>query len=304
MNIDLENCVRTLVNGASVESSADLTQGLLELGLKFRERAGRITLLESIELLNPEIIMGHLSSEPKLEIHWTIDSTNRYLMRMKTALDSVTVCLAEQQQAGKGRRGKTWVSPFGRNIYLSVGKHFSKRIAELGGLSLVAGIQVVKTLRACGLQDAGLKWPNDILLGQGKLAGILVELGVPVGDRVFVVIGLGVNFSIQEKDSRKIGQPWSAVAQYVSVSRNEMVGKLTENLLQAMECFESGGFAVFHEEWSGYNMYAGQDVVIHRGAERIEGRDAGVDEDGNFLLETAKGIQVFNAGEVSLRARD
>ena len=225
-------------------------------------------------------------------------------MGMKTGPDSVVVCLAEQQQAGKGRRGKKWVSPFGKNIYLSVGKSFSRRISDLGGLSLVAGTQVVKTLHACGLQDAGLKWPNDIILGKGKLAGILVELGVPASNHVFAVVGVGVNFSMQEKDGREIDQPWSAVDQYSSVSRNEMVGKLTENLLQGMELFEVEGFSAFHEDWSRYNLYDGRDVVIHRGAERIDGRDVGVDEDGNLLLETVNGIQVFNAGEVSLRTRD
>ena len=304
MNIDLENCIRALADGRDVKSNDKLTEALLELGLEYKVKAGLIQLLEPIELLNPDVIMRHISSEPRLEIHWTINSTNSYLMGMKTGLDSVIVCLAEQQLAGKGRRGKTWVSPFGKNIYLSVGKSFTRRISDLGGLSLVAGTQVVKTLHACGLLDAGLKWPNDIILGKGKLAGILVELGVPAGDRVFAVVGVGVNFSLQEKDSREIGQPWSAVGQYLSVSRNEIAGKLTENLLQAMQLFEIEGFSAFHQEWSRYDLYSGLNVVVHRGAERIDGRDVGVDEDGNLLLETTNGIQVFNAGEVSLRTRD
>lgn len=304
MNKDIENCVRALAVGSSVKSTVRLTKALSELGLEYQVKAGLIQLLEPLELLNTDEIMRQISSEPRLEIHWTIDSTNSYLMGMKTGLDSVIVCLAEQQQAGRGRRGKTWVSPFGKNIYLSVGKSFTRQIGDLGGLSLVAGTQVVKTLHACGLQEAGLKWPNDIILGNGKLAGILVELGVPAGDCVFAVVGVGVNFSMQEKDSREIDQPWSAVGQYTSVSRNEMVGKLTENLLQAMALFELEGFSAFHEEWSRYNLYDGLNVVIHRGAERIDGRDVGVDEDGNLLLETVNGIQVFNAGEVSLRTRD
>ena len=304
MNKDIENCVRVLADGSRVESTVELTKALSKLGLEFREKAGLLELSEPIELLNPDVIMRQISSEPRLEIHWTIDSTNSYLMEMKSGMDSVIVCLAEQQQAGKGRRGKTWVSPFGKNIYLSVGKNFTRRISDLGGLSLVAGTQVVKTLHACGLKDAGLKWPNDIILGKGKLAGILVELGVPAGNDVFAVVGVGVNFSMQEKDSREIGQPWSAIGQYSSVSRNEMAGELIENLLQAMELFEIEGFSAFHEAWNRYNLYEGVDVVIHRGSERIDGRDAGVDENGNLLLETVNGIQVFNAGEVSLRTRD
>ena len=304
MKTDIENWVRVLAGGDSVESTAELAGALSELGLEFRQNEGLIKLSEPIELLNPEIIMRHLSSEPRLEIHWTIDSTNGYLMRTKPEMGSVTVCLAEQQQAGRGRRGKTWVSPFGKNIYLSVGKIFNRPVADLGGLSLVAGTQVVKTLHACGLQDAGLKWPNDIILGKGKLAGILVELGAPTDNCVFAVVGVGVNFALQEKDSRDINQPWSAVGQYSSVSRNEMAGRLTENLIKAMERFEIEGFSAFHEEWSRYNLYAGREVVIHRGSARIDGRDGGVNEEGNLLLQTEDGIQVFNAGEVSLRVRD
>ncbi len=106
MNKDLENCVRALADGRNVKSTVKLTRALSKLGLEFREKAGLIQLSEPLELLNPDVIMQHMSSEPRLDIHWTIDSTNSHLMAMKTGPDSVVVCLAEQQQAGKGRRGK------------------------------------------------------------------------------------------------------------------------------------------------------------------------------------------------------
>jgi|TARA_B100001964_G_scaffold236205_1_gene297585 BirA family biotin operon repressor/biotin-[acetyl-CoA-carboxylase] ligase len=303
MTKSIERCIRSLAEGAGVESTVDLTRELKQLGLEFREESGKIYLSQTLELLDSNEIMRRISSKPELEIHWSIDSTNSYLVGKKPGPKAVTICLAEQQLAGRGRRGKSWVSPFGKNIYLSLGREFGRQITDLGGLSLVVGTQVLKTLHACGLAEAGLKWPNDIILKGGKLAGILVELGVPADDSVFAVIGVGVNLSMREADSQKIDQPFSTVEQYASVSRNELAGRLSENLLQAMTIFEQEGFTAFHEEWNRCNLYRGRQVVIHRGEERIDGTDIGVDVNGNLLLETVDGVRVFNAGEVSLRAR-
>ncbi len=302
MTKSIEDSIRSLVRGAGVEASVELTKELEQLGLGFREQMGQVHLSQPLELLDANEILHWVSSKPDLEIHWSIDSTNSHLLGKKPK--TVTICLAEQQLAGRGRRGKSWVSPFGKNIYLSLGREFRRQITDLGGLSLVVGTQVVKTLHACGLKDTGLKWPNDILLKGGKLAGILVELGAPADGGMFAVIGVGINLSLQEADSQQIDQPHTTVEQYGSVSRNELTGKLCENLLQAMTVFERDGFAAYHEEWNHYNLYRGRQVMIHRGEERIDGIDTGVDENGNLLLKTTEGVRVFNAGEVSLRARD
>jgi BirA family biotin operon repressor/biotin-[acetyl-CoA-carboxylase] ligase len=222
-------------------------------------------------------------------------------MELKPQPDSTIVCLAEQQEAGKGRRGKTWVSPFGKNIYLSVGTKFRRRTSELGGLSLVIGIQVIKTLRNLGLDNIGLKWPNDVLLLKGKLAGILVELKREHQGDVFVVIGIGVNFELEEKHSESIDQPWSELKPHITLSRNDVAGQLVNNMLMALEVFESLGFSAFRDEWNESNLYRGREVIVHLGEEQISGRDAGVDNNGNLLLETTEGMRVFAAGQVSLR---
>jgi BirA family transcriptional regulator, biotin operon repressor / biotin---[acetyl-CoA-carboxylase] ligase len=303
MNTGMENCIRALASGGRAVASNELAKTLADSGLSFKEMAGMIALSEPLELLDRDLIMRQISSRPELGIHWAIDSTNNYLLEARTGKGPVSVCLAEQQLAGKGRRGRTWVSPFGKNIYMSVGRDFDSGPGDLAGLSLVAGIQVIKSLHACGIHEAGLKWPNDVMAGKGKLAGILVELKSLARNCVFAVVGVGVNISMQEKYGRVIDQPFSVVSEYSSVSRNEMAGNLLENLLQAMALFEIEGFSAFHREWRQFDLYKDQEVVVHRGFERIEGRDVGVDDDGNLLLETAEGIVAFNSGEVSLRTR-
>ncbi len=293
--------IRLLARGDGIMKSDDLIDALSVLGLEVYKKSGLLYLCDPIELLQAERILSHLTSRPLLEIHWTIGSTNSHLMELKPKPDSTIVCLAEQQEAGKGRRGNTWVSPFGKNIYLSVGTKFRKRTAELGGLSLVIGIQVIKTLQNFGLDNIGLKWPNDVLLAKGKLAGILVELKREHQDGVFVVMGIGINFELEEKHSGSIDQPWSELKPYITLSRNDVAGQLINNMLMAIELFESRGFSAFRDEWNESNLYSGREVIVHLGEERIFGRDAGVDDNGNLLLETTEGVRVFAAGQVSLR---
>jgi BirA family biotin operon repressor/biotin-[acetyl-CoA-carboxylase] ligase len=293
--------IRALARGEGIIKSRGLIDALSVLGLDVYEKSGLLYLCDPIELLRAERILGHLTSRPLLEIHWTIGSTNSHLMELKPQPDSTIVCLAERQEAGRGRRGNTWVSPFGKNIYLSVGTKFRRRTSELGGLSLVIGIQVIKTLRNLGLDNIGLKWPNDVLLLKGKLAGILVELKREHQGDVFVVIGIGINFELEEKHSESIDQPWSELKPHITLSRNDVAGQLVNNMLMALEVFESRGFSAFRDEWNESNLYRGREVIVHLGEEQISGRDAGVDNNGNLLLETTEGIRVFAAGQVSLR---
>jgi BirA family biotin operon repressor/biotin-[acetyl-CoA-carboxylase] ligase len=301
MDNDTRQMIRTLAQGDGIIESDGLVDALSVLNLKAYRKSGLLYLCDPVELLQAERIQSHLTSRPLIELHWTIGSTNTHLMELRPQPDSTIVCLAERQEAGKGRRGKAWVSPFGKNIYLSVGTKLRKRTAELGGLSLVIGIQVIKTLRNFGLDKIGLKWPNDVLLLKGKLAGILVELKREHQDGVFVVIGIGINFELEEKHSESIDQPWSELKPHISPSRNDVAGQLVNNMLMALEVFEHSGFSAFRDEWNESNLYRGREVIVHLGEEQIPGRDAGVDDNGNLLLETSEGMRVFAAGQVSLR---
>ena len=301
MNKDTEKQIRRLISGEASELSSSLTNELVALGLNYQVKGGIVNLAEDIELLGYDRILDGITSDVSLDLHWSIESTNDYLMKAGVARGSTAVCMAEQQIAGRGRRGKVWISPFGKNIYMSLGRYFDGGASGLVGLSLVIGSCVVATLRALGVESVGLKWPNDIILGAGKLGGILVELGKLNKESTFVVMGIGINLELSEESSRQIDQPWSHIGDDATISRNDLAAGLIESLMTAFYRFEKDGFISFAEEWNSNNVYKGQEVVILQGEDRIGGIDAGVDHSGNYLLETATGVQVFNAGEVSLR---
>jgi BirA family biotin operon repressor/biotin-[acetyl-CoA-carboxylase] ligase len=289
-------------------SSGPLRQYLDRLGVGFSLQGKTIFLDPSLELLAPDIVRRHLQAETAggkeiaIEIHRTTQSTNDVaLARLSDpAIDSI-LCSAEMQTAGKGRRGRQWVSPFGRNIYMSYGCFVRRELSELSGLSLIAGMQVVDTLRKLGLSDVGLKWPNDILLEDGKLAGILVELKPAEKRGIGVVVGVGINLALDEKDALQIDQPWSAISSRVKISRNQLLGMLAGRLVCAIEIFAQQGFSPFARKWDEYNVYAGKKITIIRGDETTTGIDAGVDLDGNLRLNTGNGIVIHNSGEVSMR---
>ena len=169
------------------------------------------------ELLDEKHIRDQLSVPPELElaqleIFQSIDSTNKYLSERADRPEYVrSVVLAESQLSGRGRRGKTWVSPFAANIYLSTLWGFERGAEALGGLSLAVGVAVRRALLQVGLKDVQLKWPNDIYVGQKKLGGILLEmLGDPAG-HCSVVVGVGINVSMPVEAGEAIDQDLSLI---------------------------------------------------------------------------------------------
>jgi BirA family transcriptional regulator, biotin operon repressor / biotin---[acetyl-CoA-carboxylase] ligase len=298
---ELENFLTTGV----VDASTGLAELLTELSIPFSQESGSIRLVDGMEILDPERILSYLHEEAgdiplQLEIYRSIDSTNDTVMKAPFG-DIPLVCLAEMQKAGRGRRGRGWVSPFGTNIYLTLGQVLKGPLSALEGLSLVIGMQVVDTLRELGIRDVGLKWPNDILLEGGKLGGILVEIKPPTSTGIGVAMGVGINLAIDESAAQKIDQPWSVISANAEISRNKLAGILIARLLKAVRQFEQHGFGEFAARWNEYNHYADQTVTVIRGEETFTGIDRGVDETGNLVLETAVGLQKHNSGEVSLR---
>jgi BirA family biotin operon repressor/biotin-[acetyl-CoA-carboxylase] ligase len=205
------------------------------------------------------------------------------------------------QTAGKGRRGRRWVSPFGSNIYFTYGRFVSRHLSELGGLSLAVGMLAVDVLRSMGLQNVGLKWPNDIMLDGGKLGGILLELRASEARGIGLVAGVGLNLSLKAEEASSIDQPWSAISSQLAMPRNILLGRLGGMIVNLIQAFEDVGFDSLAEKWGEYNLYAGQQINVIRGREIISGVDSGVDRDGNLLLRTKAGLEVHNSGEVSIR---
>jgi len=269
-------------------------------------------LARPLEFLERERILGALTPEirdrvARLDIHQQIDSTNTWLLQQALAgAPSGSICLAERQMAGRGRRGRSWVSPYGSNIYLSVLWRSGRPPAQLSGLSLVTGLATHRALRALGVERIGLKWPNDILYGRRKLAGLLLEMAGEAEGPSHVVLGVGVNVRMPERSARAIDQPWVDLDTLVgseSVSRNQLVSVLIEQILQALAVFERAGLQPFVGEWHQHDCLLGQPVVLHSPQSAVEGVHRGIDGNGALLLEQAGVVRRFHAGELSLRAK-
>lgn len=212
--------------------------------------------------------------------------------------------MAEQQTAGRGRRGRQWISPFGANLYLSCVWEFFDGAAALEGLSLATGVAVAEALDTLGVSGISLKWPNDVLLSESKLAGILLEMTGDPSGRCQVVLGIGVNHRMPPALATAIEQKWARLDDTnPGISRNVLAARIISNVLLMLQSFEEEGFAPFQPRWQALDAFYGRNVVIKTGAADIEGVADGVDRTGGLRLLTPHGLQVMKGGEVSLRLK-
>jgi BirA family biotin operon repressor/biotin-[acetyl-CoA-carboxylase] ligase len=214
-----------------------------------------------------------------------------------------TVCLAEAQSAGRGRRGRGWVSPFGASLYLSLLWRFAQCPAEITGLGLLVAMAQARALRRCGAEGVGVKWPNDLVYRGRKLGGILMEMSGEVGGRCHVVVGVGINVALSPEQGRAIDQPWTDLAQILGddrLARNALAAAVIEAIVGAVGRFESRGLKGLAEEWRGLDTVAGRDVRVSTVRGTFGGVAAGVDGLGRLRLMRGGGEQVFDSGDVSL----
>ena len=282
-------------------------RGLERLGLSVQAVRGKgYRLARPLELLDADTIRAGLSPEVRqslaaIEYFHELDSTNSHL-RARGELPSGTVCLAECQTGGRGRRGRHWVSPYGANLYLSLAWRFEPGLAVLGGLSLAVGIALMRALRRLGVEDAGLKWPNDIYLRGSKLAGILVEASGESAGPCFVVIGIGINVAMPASQGARIDQQWTDLSSNgIHVSRNRLATALLDELVPILETYTHHGLQPFLAEWRRHDLSHGVPVQLQLRGANMTGKGMGIDQDGAFLLETPEGVQRFTSGQVSLR---
>lgn len=243
--------------------------------------------------------------------HWpvtvlpSIDSTNAEALRaLGRGRQAPFLLLAERQTAGRGRRGRAWVSPFAENLYYSLVLRIDGGMRQLEGLSLVVGLAVMHTLRGLGVPQAGLKWPNDVLVGHGKIAGILLELVGDPADVCHVVIGVGINVNMLATD--KVDQQWTSI-RLVSghaVDRNALVASLSDTLGHYLQRHQFEGFAGIQAEWELHHLWQGRAVTLIAGAHEIVGTVAGIDGQGALRLKVGDEEHSYSGGELSLRLRD
>ena len=286
-------------------------KGLSELGIHHSAVSGKGYRLDyPLELLdltsiNRLLSKDHQSLISTLEIHDSLNSTNSYLVDYaQQQAASGFVCFAEHQSAGKGRRGRTWVSPYGSNLYMSILWRFQQGgIAATAGLSLAVGVAVIRALKQHHIHEVSLKWPNDIYSQGKKLGGILIEVSGETDGPCSAVIGLGLNLFLPASEAQTIDQAWTDLTKVtgtVTLSRNQLAATLLNHIIDIVNGFETVGIQAYLDEWRSYDCLKGQAATLYIGQQQIEGIVEGIDDNGLILIKRADGaIQAFASGEVS-----
>uniref|UniRef100_UPI002B0610FA bifunctional biotin--[acetyl-CoA-carboxylase] ligase/biotin operon repressor BirA n=1 Tax=Providencia alcalifaciens TaxID=126385 RepID=UPI002B0610FA len=231
-------------------------------------------LPSQINLLSKERIEQYVT-DSNVIVEPVIDSTNQYMLDRIPHLQSGDTCLAEYQSAGRGRRGRQWISPFGCNLYLSTYWKLEQGPAAAIGLSLVVGIVIAETLNELCGNKVKVKWPNDLYMNDKKLAGILVELTGKTGDAAHIIIGVGINIGMSKniiKKEETINQAWSALIDEIeSIERNELAGNIINSLKESLRIFEKQGLKPFLSRWFELDNFLGRKVKLLIGNDIIVG---------------------------------
>ncbi|AJF71156.1 MULTISPECIES: bifunctional biotin--[acetyl-CoA-carboxylase] ligase/biotin operon repressor BirA [Raoultella] len=262
------------------------------------------SLPEPVQLLNEELIAGQID-QGRVTVLSVIDSTNQYLLDRLNELQSGDACVAEYQQAGRGRRGRKWFSPFGANLYLSIYWRLEQGPAAAVGLSLVIGIVIAEVLQSLGADKVRVKWPNDLYLQDRKLSGILVELTGKTGDAAQIVSGAGINLAMRRVESDVVNQGWISLQEAgVSIDRNALAARLIKELRAGLQLFEQEGLAPYLSRWEKLDNFLNRPVKLIIGDKEIFGISRGIDTQGALLLEQDGVIKPWVGGEISLRSAE
>ncbi|SHG17577.1 BirA family transcriptional regulator, biotin operon repressor / biotin-[acetyl-CoA-carboxylase] ligase [Microbulbifer donghaiensis] len=232
-----------------------------------------------------------------------VDSTNgQLLLRMEEGCGHGVAMFAERQTAGRGRRGRTWVSPFSGGINLSIGWQFNGGVQLLEGLSLAVGVALARALAEFEVPDIRLKWPNDVWCRERKLAGVLLELSGDLTDRCAVVVGIGLNVGLRGDSAAAIDQPWIDLQSVrAGIDRNRLAASMLNHLLPLLRDYPECGFGAYREAWLALDQFAGRPVRLQSANQAWTGTAVGVDMSGALILEADGEHKLFHGGEVSLR---
>lgn len=223
-------------------------------------------------------------------------STNSMLLLYTSAVP--VLLAAEEQTAGRGQRGRRWHSAPGSDVAFSLARRMPRPARDLPALSLVAGVAAARALRAMGVSEAALKWPNDLMVRGAKLGGILVETRSE-GEATRAVFGVGINCIHQSGLERRLRRPIAALDQFIRPARNTVIASVARELLAALERFEAEGFAAVRREWEAMDAHAGQRLRVRLANGRsISGIGGGLAADGALRLLTRKGEEAVRSGRI------
>ena len=323
--LDLQALLMRLADGephSGQELAADLfpsraalakaVTGLRAHGVEVRAARGGYRLPQPVELLDAERIRAVLEPAHNrqlrgLQLLFEVGSTNTCLLDAPAPpVGRADACLSELQHAGRGRRGRLWIAPFGASLAMSLGWVFKGSTRTLPALSLAVGVAVARALARAGAREIALKWPNDIWFQERKIGGVLSELRGDADGAAYVVIGVGLNVSLSARARHKIESTIGSVASVADAcptppSRNWLAGAILDELLSMLAQFEREGFAPFHPPWMALDALGGRAAQVTLGDSAVSGIACGVDSEGALLMNCDGRLRKFVSGEASLR---
>ena len=323
--LDLQALLMRLADGephSGQELAADLfpsraalakaVTGLRAHGVEVRAARGGYRLPQPVELLDAERIRAVLEPAHNrqlrgLQLLFEVGSTNTCLLDAPAPpVGRADACLSELQHAGRGRRGRLWIAPFGASLAMSLGWVFKGSTRTLPALSLAVGVAVARALARAGAREIALKWPNDIWFQERKIGGVLSELRGDADGAAYVVIGVGLNVSLSARARHKIESTIGSVASVADAcptppSRNWLAGAILDELLSMLAQFGRDGFAPFHPPWMALDALGGRAAQVTLGDSAVSGIACGVDSEGALLMNCGGRLRKFVSGEATLR---
>ncbi|MFT5574359.1 MAG: BirA family biotin operon repressor/biotin-[acetyl-CoA-carboxylase] ligase [Cryomorphaceae bacterium] len=283
-------------------------EGLAEQGLPLRQNAkGDYCVQKGIHLLDAEEIAEVLRQDFPLdsfELFQSLNSTNSHLLSQTFGHGRARVCLTESQLAGRGRRGNEWLSAPYRNIMMSVSWGFASWPSTITGLGLAVALSVTKVLNERYGLEVKIKWPNDLLVNDDKLAGILIDVAGDASGACNVVIGLGLNVDQPDwSDCQSAAYRWQDLNGLgIKLNRNVLIAQILNSLTQMLQSFESAGFEPLVGAWNSLSSYAHRRIRVGSDTDFICGEMAGVDSIGALMLDADDGTRHrFTDSNVSVR---
>lgn len=329
MSDTAERLVRLLADGAlhSGERLADdlgVTRAAVWKSVaELRERGIAVTsherrgyqLAQPVELLDVAALRASaqaagLCLPTDCAVFFEIPSTNEYLQAIAAPPPGAPrLVFAELQTAGRGRRGREWLAPFGSGLTFSIGWTFAEMPADLAALGLALGVCVVSALRAMGAADLQLKWPNDIVHEHRKLGGLLLQMRSEAGGPAYVVVGLGLNLQLPSAAREAVQtSPLATLATDLADAcggtapvRVAVAAQVAGAMLEGLDRFARHGFTPFAAQWSAYDSLRDAPVTVWRHDGQFEGIARGADAEGALVVEVGGKFERVHAGDVSLR---
>jgi len=259
-----------------------------------------------LDLLDKQQIQSHLTPQSKqsldeLIVFPIIESTNQYLISDLVNTNKTTACFAECQTAGRGRRGNHWHSPFAQNIVFSLRWIFARDLTALRGLSLLVGLSIARYLTSLKINSVGLKWPNDIMINDKKVGGILLEVLGDAAGPCTVVIGIGLNVNMHHPETQAITQPWTNLNTALTnpPKRNQIAAGLLSSLIKHLQQFNHQPMSTFIASWQAFDILFQQEITWQSPQGTLTGTAQGVNENGELLVKIGQTYKPLNSGEVN-----